>query len=271
MSLILEALKKSEAERRIGEAPDLLSPSVSVAAKSRRASRTWLWVLLPTLLLLALAAAWWLGRAGGPGADTAARDDNDSPAVATDDPDTRASPPSAATGVESTAGQRRANTAEAAIHTPTTAAPAPPPGAASSSQTPVTAMPRAPGERESMPVTPGTLPALSPRPVEQPAVEPAPLKPDTAPTPGNTTPEQPAPATLPLLRQLDSATRGELPPLRISMHVFTEQPDGRFVIIDNHRYGEGASVASGLSIAEIRRDGVVMDYRGRRFLLDRPG
>ena len=92
----------------------------------------------------------------------------------------------------------------------------------------------------------------------------------TAPTPVATAPE-PVLESLPRLHQLDSATRSQLPPLRMSMHVFTDAPGGRFVIIDNHRYAEGANVASNLNIAEIRRDGVVMDYRGRRFLLDRPG
>jgi hypothetical protein len=60
MSLILEALKKSEAKRRLGEAPDLGTPFTSAR---RRGS------LLP-LLLAAIAAAgvlgWWLTRAPTP-------------------------------------------------------------------------------------------------------------------------------------------------------------------------------------------------------------
>lgn len=129
--------------------------------------------------------------------------------------------------------------------------------------------PRAPGERESLPVAPGELPA-PPLAASEPASNRQPAEADAVPA-RPTAAAKPQVEQLPTLRQLDSATRSDLPPLRISMHVFTDAPDGRFVIIDNHRYGEGASVASGLHIAEIRRDGVVMDFRGRRFLLDRPG
>src|SRR5277367_3711270 len=54
MSLILEALKKSEAKRRLGEAPDLATPFA--AAAPRRA-------LLPFILaaiVIAAGAGWWL-------------------------------------------------------------------------------------------------------------------------------------------------------------------------------------------------------------------
>mgnify|MGYP006203717299 CR=1 FL=1 len=50
MSLILEALKKSEAQRRLGQAPGLLSPAVPLAAPD--SSRLpWLVALLAALLL----------------------------------------------------------------------------------------------------------------------------------------------------------------------------------------------------------------------------
>ncbi|MEZ5463948.1 MAG: general secretion pathway protein GspB [Lysobacteraceae bacterium] len=278
MSLILEALKKSEAERRIGEAPGLLSPSASVPASKRRASRTWLWVLIPLLLLLALAAAWWLGRMGGSGTDADAR--GDSAAVATDGSDANAPPRTTSTGTESGHHGRRSDTVTpVATRTPTASATAPPPAppqrpvprTSATPQPPVSITARAPGERESVPMAPGALPEPPPRPVEREPMQNTADAPDAG-TPATTSKTaDPSRETLPTLRQLDGATRSKLPPLRISMHVFTDEPDGRFVIIDNHRYGEGASLASGLNIAEIRRDGVVMDYQGRRFLLDRPG
>jgi len=54
MSLILEALKKSEAERRLGEAPSL--STVPNWKPQSRASGAW-WLLLPALAI-AVAAAW---------------------------------------------------------------------------------------------------------------------------------------------------------------------------------------------------------------------
>ena len=57
MSLILEALKKSEAERRLGETPHL--GSVTTWTPARRTSAWW-WAALP--LVLVVAAAGWSNR-----------------------------------------------------------------------------------------------------------------------------------------------------------------------------------------------------------------
>lgn len=56
MSLILEALKKSEAKRRLGEAPDLETP---FAAQHRRRSPL---PLIVAAILIAAGAGWWLLR-----------------------------------------------------------------------------------------------------------------------------------------------------------------------------------------------------------------
>jgi len=60
MSLILEALKKSEQQRRLGEAPTLGSP---VVATRRRRS---LLPILAILVIAAVAVAWWLTRPRAP-------------------------------------------------------------------------------------------------------------------------------------------------------------------------------------------------------------
>src|SRR5882672_10299053 len=56
MSLILEALKKSEAKRRLGEAPDLETP---FAAQRRRSSSL---PLIVAAIVIAAGAGWWLLR-----------------------------------------------------------------------------------------------------------------------------------------------------------------------------------------------------------------
>jgi general secretion pathway protein B len=56
MSLILEALKKSEAKRRLGEAPDLETP---FAAQRRRRSPL---PLIVAAIVIAAGAGWWLLR-----------------------------------------------------------------------------------------------------------------------------------------------------------------------------------------------------------------
>jgi len=76
---------------------------------------------------------------------------------------------------------------------------------------------------------------------------------------------------MPGLRDLPATDRAALPPLKLSMHVYADVPAERFVLIDGRRYGEGMTLAPELLLHEIRRDGIVLEFRGRRFLLPRPG
>ena len=63
MSLILEALRKSEAERRRGNTPDVAMELPPAPLRTRNAAPAWLW---PSVLLaVAIAAiAWWLATRG---------------------------------------------------------------------------------------------------------------------------------------------------------------------------------------------------------------
>ena len=76
--------------------------------------------------------------------------------------------------------------------------------------------------------------------------------------------------TLPRLADLSAAERNALPPLKITMHVFADDPAQRFVILDGRRHAEGATPVDGVVIREIRRDGLVLSLRGRDVLLPRP-
>ena len=59
MSLILEALRKSEAERRRGNTPDVAMELPPAPLRTRSTTPAWLWPVV--LLALAVAAlAWWL-------------------------------------------------------------------------------------------------------------------------------------------------------------------------------------------------------------------
>ena len=60
-----------------------------------------------------------------------------------------------------------------------------------------------------------------------------------------------------------------LPPLKLSMHVYAEDPVQRFVILDGRRLGEGAALAEGVFVQSIRRDGLVVSVRGQAYWLAR--
>jgi general secretion pathway protein B len=73
--------------------------------------------------------------------------------------------------------------------------------------------------------------------------------------------------TAPLrLAELAPASRRELPPLKLTMHMWNEAAAQRFVIVDGRRLVEGDRLGA-VQVAEIRRDGVLLDWNGRPLLL----
>jgi len=60
-----------------------------------------------------------------------------------------------------------------------------------------------------------------------------------------------------------------LPELTIDLHIFAADPAKRAVFINGRRYTQGARIAEGPMVEEITADGVLLSYRGRRFVLPR--
>lgn len=58
-----------------------------------------------------------------------------------------------------------------------------------------------------------------------------------------------------------------LPPLRLELHAFGEQPRDRFVFINGRKYVEGERLVEGPQIVAIERAGAVLSHAGHRFLL----
>jgi len=223
MSLILEALRKSEAERQRAQVPGLHAPvAVPVPVRAKPGWGPWVAALVGATLLV---GTWWVSRPAP---------------VAPPAPVVEASP------------------AEAPVAPPPApvelapAAEVPPPE-------PVPSPPTAPAE---------PIGEVAPAPAVAERVEPAPPPPDPAPAPG-TEPAPPPVETLPTLASLAADERAALPPLKVSMFVWSPEPARRFAIVDGQRIGEGALLAGG-TVAEIRTDGVVIDLAGRRLLLPRP-
>ena len=85
-----------------------------------------------------------------------------------------------------------------------------------------------------------------------------------------TSPSHAAPA--PERRELPTADEmlaGGVPELRLELHVFSSVSADRFAFINSRKYREGDTLQEGPRVDEITRDGVVLDFRGRRFLLPR--
>jgi general secretion pathway protein B len=60
-----------------------------------------------------------------------------------------------------------------------------------------------------------------------------------------------------------------LPELHLDVHVFATKSAERFVFINMRKYHEGATLQEGPTVERIRRDGVILEYKGLRFLLPR--
>ncbi len=211
MSLILEALRRSEAERRRGQMPDLLAPGPVVRRNTRSS------VIVPTLALvvgMALAAAvarwWWAAPAtvSAPSAPPA---------------------PMAATVPMVRDVQRPIE--------------APAPSATRTSETPEAIRAHA----DQAVVTPSETPAVT-------AMSMEPRTPD---------------ALRMEVAMLGPNERAALPPLRISMHVFHDEPSRRFAIVDGQRLREGDVLTPGLRLQNIERDGLQLEWQGRALWLPR--
>lgn len=278
MSLILEALKKSEAERRLGHAPGLMDAQPRTR---RRRAPVGLWALVAVLMLAIGGTAYWYGQRSQPAmtAPGQASAPQPGPEAGSAEPPASADVPSSAP-FPSTAAQAQA---------------APSAGARPAIEAPAARLPSDPAfvsvERESRPQLPVSVPAAdvpvaptpaqaaapSTLPAEAPAAASAPAPAiasasaaDPAPTIAPALPAPPAAEALPELSSIGHEARGQLPPLKISMHVYTEDPAGRVVIIDGRRLREGDALDTRLRLSEIRRDGSVIELDGRRYRLPRP-
>lgn len=300
MSLILEALRKSEQQRRAGEPPTLISESVWASRRvrlgGRRESRARRALLLP-LLALALAAGWWFGGRGAPAppVDTAPRAPaRTQPAAAapaplaatpTSGPVASAAGPTAAasrplpTGATATAARAAESTpvAEAApepfANSPELLTPKPP-----TSEVPYVppeaALPQPLADDGAAPATPAAPTAIAPLDTRPPGSAAAALAPALAsPETIAASTAVPAPASaagpVPMVYELPLPTRQALPPIKLTMHVYAADPAQRFVIVDGKRVNPGGPIDNDLNLIDILPDGVVLEFRGQRFMLPR--
>ena len=263
MSLILEALKKSEAERRLGRAPDLLTP----VAPAREAAARWLPGFLLGVLgasLLAGGLAWWWLRQSQPASTAQApvAAPAASPLAVAPPVGDAAAPPAAASAPIAPARIAAREPAEVIAH-----APLPQDADFAGTERESVALPA-----EAIPLPPPSAPAPAPAPL--PVTRPAPAS-VVAPAPAPATrvlPQAPVPPVeaLPTLAMLLPAQREGLPPLRLTMHVYDADPSARFVLIDGRRHRQGDTIADGVVLDAIRHDGVVVARGGLRFVVLRP-
>ena len=256
MSLILEALRKSEAQRRRAQAPDLFAETSTVARHAAAPSPPWLWWMLAAIAALLLTG--WFARGLW---NTPLQRAGTEPAPVLADAALQKQKPSNAVGlaVSADALPRGAIVAAPATNTTaTTAAVAPLVAATPLPTLPIEPLPSAVEARPAnIGPPPGNVATTAPvsAPTMPPASVPAPAAPPAA------TSDAPL-----RLADLSSEERRQLPALKMSMHLWHSASAQRFVILDGERMGEGDRIGDAV-IEEITRDGVLLAWQGRRLTL----
>jgi general secretion pathway protein B len=74
---------------------------------------------------------------------------------------------------------------------------------------------------------------------------------------------------LPSMSEISLSDAQALPEMHLDVHVYATRPADRFVYINMRKYHEGATLQEGPVVERIRRDGVVLNYQGLRFMLPR--
>lgn len=120
-------------------------------------------------------------------------------------------------------------------------------------------------EPEPEPEPSGSRPSAGKRPATKVAATATPGKP-VAVAREKQRPHEPAPISY---WELPDAVRADVQEIKFSVLVYAKEPEDRFVLINGQRLGEGDSSQPGLVVEEIRRDGVIFSYRLYQFLVER--
>lgn len=67
--------------------------------------------------------------------------------------------------------------------------------------------------------------------------------------------------------QLPQTWRSEMPEFKLTVLVYAENPEDRFVLLNGERFREGDEIEGGVVLEEIRRSGAVFSYRSRQFMV----
>lgn len=118
--------------------------------------------------------------------------------------------------------------------------------------------------RDSQPGMSRTSDATSPLSETRSAEASRPAEDSTAGKPSRVKPHVAEPISY---WELPQGIRENLPEIKISVLVYAESPDDRFLLTNGQRVAEKDELQSGLVLDEIRRDGAIFVYRNYRFLV----
>lgn len=285
MSYLLDALRKSERERQLGEVP-MLSVAVADRATPRQRRLPWLMMILLLLNAAFLFYLWhWTRNTEAQPPPAAKTAQSQRPAIAPKQENLADKLATPLRKMDETATGK--NSAERAIAPqklsserprPTKAAPPSQANAAPQSASPKES--KAPLAALDVERPPGREKAA------QAATKPSPpMRAEQTKTDRNTSRSQPARplqaqissetgrterSAPPLLMELPSEFRRRIPSLKVNVYAYSDNPAERFVIIDMIKYRSGQRIAEGPLLEEINADSLTLNFEGKKFRLPRP-
>ncbi|HSW12637.1 MAG TPA: general secretion pathway protein GspB [Solimonas sp.] len=239
MSYILDALRKAEQERKLGQPPSLQAVMHHLPADDPAPRRRLLLlaVIIAALMLLAVTATLlWQRRQAPPPANatpvTTAPTVAETPAVAT----AEAIPPApVATDIASLDDLAAPEEPEPVVEAQTAS--------------------------EPVRSRPAVVPAQEVLSEAEVAAEPEMEAPQHQPETST------ASDAVPMLRDLPPEVRANFPQLSVEVHVYDHDPAKRWIMVGGRRYREGEALSEGPQISEITAEGIVLDSRGQRALV----
>ncbi len=246
MSYILDALKKSEKQRRKGAVPGVLTVQ-DAAVPEARGRMVWPYVVAAALLLNAGLFTWLLAPWREKSPATVGQ-----PAIHEQANTVREAVPKTAKNEKKEtreSGRTTARQVSASLNSPSPVATDDKPGTrnegASIKPVPVDAA----GQRGIPAPPPAQIPPA------QPAAETKPLE-AKIPPPEN---------KIYSITELPASIQQGLPAFIISAHIYSTDPASRMVKINGRMMREGQDLAAGLKLEEISPNGVIFQYQNYRF------
>lgn len=242
MSYILDALRKSETERRQGQVPDLGQQVQLIHRPKRKGVSPVVWVAVALALNAAvLAYVFWPERNGLVSALPAATVPDARPSVPASE--TTANPGAAPAAQPEMADQPESAVAESGSLPPS---PGSQPAETPSVQEPVA--PTVPPVQERATII---VPSVDASDVNAAAADNLQVPPEQA-------------GRVPHLVELPLTFQKGIPDLTFNSHIYSSSPASRRVMINN-RYLRIGDSFQGLRVEDITEDGVVLSRDGRRF------
>jgi general secretion pathway protein B len=228
VSLILDALRKADAERERGSVPSLhsqpVAPKSAVAPRAPAVRPHWLWIGFGAAMGLVGALTWFLVASNAP-QTTAARMERPQPAAPMA---SQAAPP----------------------------APVAPPAA---SVAPPASPPAAVAQSDGQPIA---QPAPWRQPEERREARPEAMV-GTPAAPAANAPANEGPVVS--RDQLPANIRSELPQFAVGGSIYSSNPAARSLIVNGQLYREKDRLTQDLSLEEIKLKAAVFSFRGYRF------